>query len=445
MLAANDRGSRYYHLTTDGRGGFAVVLDQFWFRTDYRFWVGREDDDDGPVRAAFVSGWKLRPGTNDLGDVRFRLEPFLARSRVIYPEGVETGGIYPAPVNPKGMPRPPFSLSWQGDQFVFRGFAGPDEVLRLKTLSAKFLPMDPARPVEFVAGATDLLIRARLAASLSVTFLVDSNWPMFSMDVLVADSSEVVRKLGLVRREQHAVSTTWRELVPDGYRLRVQTEFTKQIIYRSPVIHLGGEALVDRKLIPIDLRRLSRSIEINVTGEGHKLSMDTRPWIEVLVRKTGEWRPRPVVKPSRFVLTEPVLIRACARGYRRTEARLVGKDHTIVLEPARRRRIKIRVAGKLPAGVKVVAVVRPVRSAGLDAARRELMSMRSLADASGIAHWWPAISSDYEVAVEFAVGTKVFGAAMIWQRLDLPGSGDVAEVEVPAETVAAVREWARQL
>ena len=450
VLVSLDRGASHYGFITDSKGRFQMDVGRPAFGSDYRFWFGIKNPRSRSKAAAFVPLWKLRRGTNELGDLQVGRAPVLVSGTAICPDGCLASSIGLGVESCTGRPlAAPFSSDWSGYKFVVRSFSVPGERFRLTIRSRNLLPIDPSDSVEFVAGTTGVLFRPRLASTLTANFQVTASLrSQLEVDLLDAGTGEVVR------REEGGVPSlaSWQQsrVAPGAYRLRVQCGLTRQVVHLSATFQVESIGPWTQDLGWIDLQGpthpfRARSVEVRVVrGRGGGPPF-RHTWIEVCERGSGDWRARRLGRSSvRFALTGPVLVRACARGYLRSEARTIDGDHTFELAPAPKLAIRVRCPG-LPDGMELGAMLRPTAAAIPDAVQRRLMTTRTIVDSKGVAYGWPAVPGAHEAAPAFRMRGSWFRGVVPW-RFVTGGSRSVGiELEIPAATLAAVSEWARRL
>jgi hypothetical protein len=236
-----------------------------------------------------LPGRMLRPGVEQLGDLVLGREPLLVSGQFL---------VDGEPANPQAhlqlqrqKLREDRTARWincsgegplvrRDGYFEMRGTMVPGRY-RLLVMSSDLLPVEP---IEFDAGAKDLVVSVQRGATLSVRVLV----PEGSRGEILADLSPMDEEAGAAKSERdwglgrsqqlghedHA-QLDWRGLQPGKYRLRFRLDGFEGVLEELADIQVPQPSPPDRRLASIDLRPRIRSQPLRLLdAEGRVVGQD---------------------------------------------------------------------------------------------------------------------------------------------------------------------------
>ena len=336
-----------------------------------------------------AKGLKLKKGRNALGDVRLRPAPLLLSGRVITPK--ESADAIRVRWKVERM-----DTRWRSDyavktrwldatRFELRGEVAEGTKLRLRFRDGKHLPLEP---LEFTPGTEDVEIKLALAGSAKANLLVD--------DVACASVLVVTMKLataavgkppGFAEKMQQRMANrfrlrsagkgqltaAWDGLTPGAYEFRVEVRGAAEPLVAIAGIKVAGGAVVDERLVDIDLRGRLRAIEITVLDHEGKAVTDKDALVVVVDPARGEWCGHALQNgKSKLNVTANTSIRVLVPGYQLAVVDDVRESHTVRLERATAVKFRVEWPFPLPKGITPQLQVTPQAIPG--ATRRTRLS-----------------------------------------------------------------------
>lgn len=310
--------------------------------------------------AAELPAREVTKGTNDLGEVRLAPHAVLARGRFVgddLPERLPVQLQFEVRRNETWDTEWNLQPVWSDHAFTVKSRIPPGTPMRLRVNTDVFLPV---APIEFRAGATDLVIPLQRGGSVSAWFLVDAGTPTDDLrfDLRVGGTPPPTGYAARDMRDRWRGSQaidgklgrSWSGLVPGSYLLEVHAPGSPQPLVAIDAIEVTDGPCEDGRLQAIDLRGRLRAVTVRATAaDGSAIA--SREAV-VIVRDGSSWTGHHLGSGAvTFAATGPVDLLVVAPRHEMAILDGVFASRTVALAAAAPATLVIEWPEALPAGI----------------------------------------------------------------------------------------------
>ncbi len=376
LYGRGSMGGGAVSLRSDQAGHFTVYLlgrdPEQGVQLNLRLWV--DNDFDVELRQDLELPPGMNPGHHDLGDVEFSTGRILGSGRAVL-----ASDEIPPPFHialsamVDGQPTYPLTTTTWPEPGVFeiRGLTS-EERLRIQSGDVRYMSKTP---IEFTAGASDLVLEVTQPGDLTASFLVQRStpWNLYRYELQRRFEAERAHRPEASRLELEGdrVICNWRRLDPGLYDLLVHVPGQSQPLAAVRDIEVTGGEVRDPRLKGITLLPGMQQVQvrlhdpagqtINVTGAGLILAGSMDPGSRSFVPAEDG--------VALVAIGQDLQALAIAPGYLSRTFRLTDRNQEITLDKGKGSSFLLRFPSPLPNDVHAQFTLTPAKANALYGAR----------------------------------------------------------------------------